>query len=545
MKGDGKLYNSYDLREKLKPEEILMYLRKSRADDPLLSVSEVLSKHEAILDEWCERNLSALIPEENRFREIVSGGDSIEERPAFQKVLKMVESSNFRAVICVEISRLGRPDTMEIGRISKTFMCTNTIVITPSRMFNVADKYERDMFEQELRMGQYFLDYIKTILRTGRDESAKRGCYLGSKPVYGYDKVTITEGKRKFPTLAINEEQANIVRWIFTTYINENIGTQIIANRLNDMKVKAPRADMWTSDTIRGLLANQHFLGMVRWNTRKTVMVVENGEFRKTRPLNTGDDIIFTKGLHEAIISQEMFDAAREKRGRAHKTPTNRAMRNPLASILFCECGRGMSYRDTERGDKNRPGNPNLVCNRQSVCHNASCSIDEIMSIVVEALRKRIHDFDIELTDDNHASNKYNKKLLKNLEKKLADLDTKELSLWESQVDPDISNRMPQHIFQSLIDKLVKEREETKIAIEKTRESILTPVNIEKKRATLQQALDAILDDTVSVPEKNGLLKSCIERITYSREPSVKRLGKGSGKGYIKQPISVDIKLKV
>lgn len=538
------MYNN-NIKETLKPEEILMYLRKSRADDPLLSVSEVLSKHEAILDEWSERNLSALIPEENRFREIVSGGDSIEERPAFQKVLKLVESSKYRAVICVEISRLGRPDTMEIGRISKTFMCTNTIVITPSRTFNVADKYERDMFEQELRMGQYFLDYIKNILRTGRDESAKRGCYLGSKPPYGYDKVTITEGKRKFPTLAINEEQANIVRLIFTTYVNENVGTQIIANRLNDMKVKAPRGDMWESDAIRFILANQHYLGMVRWNTRKTVVVVENGEFRKTRPLNANDDKIFTKGLHEAIISQEMFDAAREKRGRAHKTPTNRGMRNPLASLLFCECGRGMSYRDTERGDKNRPGRPNLVCNRQSICHNASCSIDEMMDVVVDVLRKRIHDFDMELSNDHDASNKYNEKLLKNLEKKLADLDAKELSLWESQVDPDISNRMPQHIFQSLIDKLVNEREETKIAIEKTRESILTPVNIEKRRATLQQALDAILDDTVSVPEKNALLKACIDRITYSREASVRLVGKGSGRGYIKQPISVDIKLKV
>ena len=29
-----------------------IYLRKSRADDPLLSVEEVLSKHETILDEW-------------------------------------------------------------------------------------------------------------------------------------------------------------------------------------------------------------------------------------------------------------------------------------------------------------------------------------------------------------------------------------------------------------------------------------------------------------------------------------------------------------
>ncbi|MEE0968558.1 MAG: hypothetical protein U0M06_04210, partial [Clostridia bacterium] len=63
----------YNIKENLKPEEILIYLRKSRADDPLLSVSEVLLKHESILNEWTEKNLKALIPEENRFKEVVSG----------------------------------------------------------------------------------------------------------------------------------------------------------------------------------------------------------------------------------------------------------------------------------------------------------------------------------------------------------------------------------------------------------------------------------------------------------------------------------------
>ena len=39
------------------PEEVLDYLRKSRADDPDLTVEEVLSKHETILDEWAQKNL--------------------------------------------------------------------------------------------------------------------------------------------------------------------------------------------------------------------------------------------------------------------------------------------------------------------------------------------------------------------------------------------------------------------------------------------------------------------------------------------------------
>jgi len=71
-------------------EEILMYLRKSRADDPSLTVEEVLANHEKILDDWCERNLGGRIPEENRFREVVSG-ETIESRPEINKVLRKIE----------------------------------------------------------------------------------------------------------------------------------------------------------------------------------------------------------------------------------------------------------------------------------------------------------------------------------------------------------------------------------------------------------------------------------------------------------------------
>ena len=39
----------------LAADEILIYLRKSRSDDPLLTVEEVLEKHETILNDWVEK----------------------------------------------------------------------------------------------------------------------------------------------------------------------------------------------------------------------------------------------------------------------------------------------------------------------------------------------------------------------------------------------------------------------------------------------------------------------------------------------------------
>ena len=533
------MYN-YNFREQLKPEEVLIYLRKSRADDPMLSVEEVLSNHEAILDEWVEKNLSAPIPIENRFKEIVSGGDSIVDRPEFQKVLKLIESPNYKAVLVKETSRLGRPDTEEIGKISKIFRYTNTLVITPSRTYDLTDKGERDMFENELKMGQYYLEYSKTIMKSGIDLSVKSGNYICSKPLYGYDKITIVVDKKKCPTLAINEEQANVVRMIFDWYVNENIGTQVIADRLNEMGIKPPMIEIWRADTIRRMIENKHYIGMVKRNEKKSSVVVDNGEFRKTRLKNKGDDFILCKGKHEAIIPEELFNAAQAKRGRTHKTVANKELRNPIAGLLYCECGRAMSYRHSTRGDL-KYREPRLVCNGQKYCDNGSCSIDEMMDFVVDLLKQKIKEYSEEVNNDSTESAKYLEKQVKNLEKKLADIDSKELALWEAQLDSE--NKMPSHILKSLTDKLAKEREETEMSLTKAREAVSKPIDNEVKRVTLQNALDALLDDEISVAEKNRYLKACINRITYHREPAQKCVGKGNGRGYISAPIELDVKM--
>ena len=531
----------YNYNINLKPEEVIMYLRKSRADDPLLSVEEVLSKHETRLDEWVDRNLIAPIPAENRFKEVVSG-ESIADRPEFQKVLKLAESPSIKAVLVVEVSRLGRPDMEEIGKISKIFRYTNTMVITPERIFNIADEFERSMFEEELKRGNFYLEYSKKLLSRGRDISVKSGNYICSKPPYGYDKITIIEDKRKCPTLAINDEQANVVRKIFDWYVNENIGTQVISNRLNELNIKPPQVSNWTPDSIRTVLENPVYIGMIRWNERKAVLVVDNGKFRKTRPKTSPDEMILCKGKHDPIISEEVFYAAQEKRGRSHRTCDNKELRNPLASLLYCKCGRAMSYWCGTRGDlKHRE--PRLICNGQKYCGSGGCSVNEILDFVADLLRDKIAEFEIEIERGNNNADKFHEKLIANLEKKLADLNSKELALWEAQLDNE--NKMPTHIFQALTDKLVKEREETETALTKAREALSTPIDYEVKRLTFQKALDALLDDEVSVAEKNHLLKACIDRIEYHRDAPERLLGKGVGRQWILAPIDLDVKLNL
>ncbi|MGN0663929.1 MAG: recombinase family protein, partial [Negativibacillus sp.] len=223
------MYNPYELS--FAPDEVIVYLRKSRSDDPTLTVEEVLSKHEAILDEWSEKHLGALVPEENKYREVVSG-ETIADRPKIKEVLRRIESPKIKAILVVEVQRISRGDLEDAGRLMKLLRYTNTMVITPPKAYNLQDEYDRDFFERELKRGNEFLEYQKKIMGRGLLLSVQQGNYVGSVPPYGYDKTFVMDGKRKCPTLKINEEQADFVRMIFDLYVNHNMGPTAIAHQL-------------------------------------------------------------------------------------------------------------------------------------------------------------------------------------------------------------------------------------------------------------------------------------------------------------------------
>lgn len=253
-----------------RPDQVLAYLRKSQSDDPLLTVEEVLAKHETILDEWAQRTLGGVVPEENKFREVVSG-ETIKGRPEVQKVLRLMESPRIRAILVVEPQRLTRGDLEDIGRMMKLLKHTHTLVLTPPRSYDLSDEYDWDAFERELKRGNDYLEYTKKILNRGRLLSVSQGNYIGSHPPYGYDRVFVTEGKRKYPTLTENKAQADVVRMIFHWYVDEDLGYQKICHRLDGMGIQPPRSEYWSPAALKDLLSNVHYVGKVRWNWRKTV----------------------------------------------------------------------------------------------------------------------------------------------------------------------------------------------------------------------------------------------------------------------------------
>lgn len=503
----------YQPKIDFKPEEIIDYLRKSRSDDPLLTVEEVLSKHEAMLDEWAEKHLGAVVPEENKYREVVSG-ETIAERPEINRVLRLIESPRYKAVAVVEPQRLTRGDLEDIGRLMKLLKHTNTLVITPQRIYDLRDEYDWDAFERELKRGNDYLEYTKKILNRGRLLSVSQGNYVGNTAPYGYDKTFVTEGKRKCPILVPNKEEADVVRMMFDLYVNKDMGCTNICKKFDAMGIKPPKGEYWSANAVTKMLQNIHYIGKVKWNHRKTMTIVEEGEFKKTRPVAKVGEYLIYDGKHEAIIPEELFNAAQAKKGKNTRQKPNTKIRNPFAGLLWCKCGRAMSLRTY----KNRDAAPRLLCDGQTHCRTGSCLYTEIEDRVKVILSDCIKDFEVRLKNNEGDSVKLHMRLIKNLETKQKELEEKELAQWEAQADPDPAKRMPQHIFQQLNEKLLKEKEDVRQALCKAYESMPEPVNYEEKIAQFTEALNALNSHDVDAGTKNRLLKACIERIEYHRE---------------------------
>ena len=209
-------------------EQYIIYLRKSRQDDPRETVEEVLEKHETMLQEYAVREFGHKIPEKNIYREVVSG-ESISEREEIQKVLDRITDPDIKGVLVVEPSRLSRGDLTDCGHLIDALRYSKTEVVTPYMTYNLENKMERKFFQDELLRGNDYLEYTKEILWRGRVAAAKRGCYATGGPApFGYKKIK--DGKDW--TLEVVPEDAEIVKLMFDWYARGGLSKGAIARKL-------------------------------------------------------------------------------------------------------------------------------------------------------------------------------------------------------------------------------------------------------------------------------------------------------------------------
>ena len=172
---------------------------------------------------------------------------------------------------------------------------------------------------------------------------------------------------------------------------------------------------------------------------------------------------------------------------------------------------------------------PKLVCNNQVHCKSGSAIFQEVYKDVCDTIRDCIKDFELRIKDNKDDSFKLHKDLVVRLERKLKELEEREVKQWEDQYDPDVA--MPQEIFKKLNEKLLAEKEEVQKALAKAKGSIPKQVDYKEEMLKFKNALDALEDPEVDAKTKNQFLKNIIDKIEYERGSTV-RITKENAKEY-------------
>lgn len=502
-------------------DKYLVYLRKSRSDGEHETIEDVLAKHETIIQEYAVKTFGCLIPENRIFREVVSG-ETIQDRPVIKMLLDIIQNEPVKGVLTIEPQRLSRGDLSDCGTIIRAFRYTDTLVITPTKTYDLADKFDRKFFEMELMRGNDYLEYIKEIMMRGRIASVNQGNFIGSVPPYGYDKIK--DGKSY--TLIPNSE-TDTLRMIFELFVNENLGTTLIANKLNELGIKPRKSPYWTAASIRDMLQNPVYTGKIRWNWRKTVKKYENGDITTSRPKSNQDMYMLVDGKHDPIISEDLFQAAQKRFGHNPRLKVSTEIVNPFAGLIRCQCGTAMVQQAQRKGIKTR-----IHCPHQKYCGNKSSTFSDLEQVVVEALNGIIANFKLKLNDTKPEYD-LNSEILNKLNKELNALKTQQNKLYDLLEQGIYTNA----VFVMRNEALAEKRKSIEAALAEASELSHSAINYQELIISLTEAVRIIEDPDIQPKEKNVFLHSVIKEITYTRQ-------KDESRPNYDPPISVFVSLK-
>ena len=500
-------------------DEYGLYLRKSRADieAEARGEGETLARHERNLLELAYK-MGINIKPENIFREIVSG-ESIEHRPVIQEVLQLVEDRKFKGIFVMEIERLARGDTVDQGIIAQTFKYSGTKIITPTKIYDPNNEFDEEYFEFGLFMSRREYKTINRRQQSGRMDSAREGKFIGNIPPYGYLRRKLE--KEKGYTLEPHPEQAPVIKMIFDMYVNQGMGTSMIANKLNELGIPTAKNSVWVVATINGIIRNPVYYGLIAVKKRPQIKARSKGVVTKTRPRVESNKWVTGEGLHEPLVSKETWDKAQEiLQGRSHTPAPAGVIASSLAGLVRCEmCGRLMVRRPYTR---NQP--PSLIC-ATPTCTNVSSAFDLVEDRILEGLRKWLEAYKAawESTVGDSEAFKKDESLINAKEIIVQQLQKKidELRKQSGNLDDLLEQKvysLEKYMERSQV--LATRIAETEEALKAAMKELQLEKNRRQAKVDIIPKVEHVLDTYPKTDDpslKNELLKSVLEGCTYKK----------------------------
>lgn len=278
---------------------------------------------------------------EDYYEDAGKSGKSIEGRPAFKKMLSDIESGQGVDYILVyKLSRFGR-NAADILNSLELIQTYDVNLICIEEGIDSSQTSGKLLISVLSAVAEIERENILEQTMNGRREKARQGLWNGGPAPYGY---SLKDNK-----LYINEDEAELVRLIYDKYVNTTIGYSGIAKYLNLQGIKkVVRTDRmieeWSAHFINLILENPVYCGKIAYG-RRTLEKVK-GKKNEYKRINAAN-YITVDGLHEPLVSEEIWNKAQDKRqatGKKFVSKYGKDRTHLLTGLLKCPVCNGPMY---------------------------------------------------------------------------------------------------------------------------------------------------------------------------------------------------------
>ena len=260
-------------------------------------------------------------------------GTKVDKRDGFQAMIQKCQNGEIDMILTKSISRFARNtlDTLQYVRMLRE---RNIAIFFEKENINTLDMNGELLLTIMSSLAQQEVESLSQNVKMGLKMKMKRGELIGFNGCLGYDYHP--EDK----TLTINEEEAEIVRFIYDMYL-QGYGTTTIAKRLTEMGKKNKKGEVsWHTHGVMGIIKNEKYKGDILLGKTFTTDPIS-----KRRLANMGEEEqYYIRDHHEAIVSREVWDEAERIRlkratNKVVETTGNRERyTRQYAFSSMCEC---------------------------------------------------------------------------------------------------------------------------------------------------------------------------------------------------------------
>ena len=284
-------------------------------------------------------------------------GKSIEGRASFCRMMEDIKSGKdgVAYVLVFKLSRFGRnaADVLSTLQVMQDFG-VNLICVEDG--IDSSKDAGKLMISVLSAVAEIERENIRVQTMEGRIQKAREGRWNGGFAPYGYRLV---DG-----VLQINEDEAPAIRTIFEQYVNTDTGANGLSKYLEThgfqkLARQNGTSPLFSATLIRAILKNPVYCGKIAFGRRKLEKIHgTRNEYHQVPQEN----YLLVDGLHEGIVSEELWNAAQVKLLAQSKRyePVNRSKTEQahlLSALVKCPiCGAGMySNKCTKRKKDGTP----------------------------------------------------------------------------------------------------------------------------------------------------------------------------------------------